>query len=70
MTNQMDTIVAKYLRALERGKATDWGGSHPQSLPHAVLRRRWKVVLPRCAQASRRFAWAQEMARDPRAHAQ
>eukprot|EP00959_Pyramimonas_sp_CCMP1952_P063069 1318435-Pyramimonas_sp.AAC.1 len=42
MTNQMDTIVAKCLRVLERGKATDWGGSHLQSLPHAVLRRRWK----------------------------
>eukprot|EP00959_Pyramimonas_sp_CCMP1952_P280959 5872675-Pyramimonas_sp.AAC.1 len=70
MINQMDTIIAKYLSALGRDEATDWSGSHPLSLPHAVLRRRWKVVPTRRAQASRRLAWAQKMARDPEAHSQ
>eukprot|EP00959_Pyramimonas_sp_CCMP1952_P314450 6582673-Pyramimonas_sp.AAC.1 len=69
MINQMDATAAKYIRARERGQATDSSESHPLCRPRAVLRRRWEAAPARCARASRRLAWVKKMARDPESHA-
>eukprot|EP00959_Pyramimonas_sp_CCMP1952_P156603 3275066-Pyramimonas_sp.AAC.1 len=37
-TQQLDGILAKCLRVLERGKAADWSGEHPHSSSNSTLR--------------------------------
>eukprot|EP00959_Pyramimonas_sp_CCMP1952_P284050 5937328-Pyramimonas_sp.AAC.1 len=43
-TQQMGGVLAKYLRVLERGKATDWSGEHPRSSSNSTLRQKWRLI--------------------------